>query len=50
MREPDGHTLSPTALVHEAYMRLIDYSRMEFNGRAHFLLSDVSKNWWEITS
>ena len=36
-REPDGHTLSPTALVHEAYMRLIDYSRMEWNGRAHFL-------------
>jgi len=36
-REPDGHTLSPTALVHEAYMRLIDYSRMEWTGRAHFL-------------
>ena len=36
-REPDGHTLSPTALVHEAYMRLIDYSRMEWQGRAHFM-------------
>jgi len=36
-REPDGHTLSPTALVHEAYMRLIDYSRMEWNGRSHFM-------------
>jgi RNA polymerase sigma factor (TIGR02999 family) len=36
-REPDGHTLSPTALVHEAYIRLIDYSRMEWNGRSHFL-------------
>jgi RNA polymerase sigma factor (TIGR02999 family) len=36
-REPEGHTLSPTALVHEAYMRLIDYSRMEWTGRAHFL-------------
>ena len=36
-REPDGHTLSPTALVHEAYMRLIDYSRMEWAGRAHFM-------------
>jgi len=23
---------------------------LETNGRAHFLLSDVSKNWWEITS
>ena len=36
-REPDGHTLSPTALVHEAYMRLIDYSRMQWTGRAHFM-------------
>jgi RNA polymerase sigma-70 factor, ECF subfamily len=36
-REPDGHTLSPTALVHEAYMRLIDYSRMEWTGKAHFM-------------
>jgi RNA polymerase sigma-70 factor (ECF subfamily) len=36
-QEPDGHTLSPTALVHEAYMRLVDYSRMEWSGRAHFL-------------
>ena len=35
--ERDGHTLSPTALVHEAYMRLIDYNRMEWSGRAHFL-------------
>jgi RNA polymerase sigma factor (TIGR02999 family) len=37
VREPDGHTLSPTALVHEAYMRLIDYSKMEWNGRSHFM-------------
>src|SRR5829696_5103745 len=36
-REPDGHTLSPTPVVHEAYMRLIDYSRMEWAGRAHFM-------------
>ena len=36
-REPDGHTLSPTSLVHEAYMRLIDYTRMEWTGRAHFM-------------
>lgn len=35
--ERDGHTLSPTALVHEAYMRLIDYNRVEWTGRAHFL-------------
>jgi RNA polymerase sigma-70 factor, ECF subfamily len=36
-REPDGHTLSPTALVHEAYMRLTGYTRMDWSGRAHFL-------------
>jgi RNA polymerase sigma-70 factor, ECF subfamily len=36
-REPDGHTLSPTALVHEAYMRLIDYTRLEWANRAHFM-------------
>lgn len=36
-REPDGHTLSPTALVHEAYMRLVDYQRIEWSGRAHFM-------------
>lgn len=36
-REPDGHTFSPTALVHEAYMRLIDYTRLEWANRAHFM-------------
>jgi RNA polymerase sigma factor (TIGR02999 family) len=35
--ERDGHTLSPTALVHEAYLRLIDYNRVEWAGRVHFL-------------
>jgi RNA polymerase sigma factor (TIGR02999 family) len=35
--EPDGHTLSPTALVHEAYMRLIDQTRVQWNGRGHFM-------------
>jgi len=36
-REPDGHTLGATALVHEAYVRLVDISRVEWNDRAHFL-------------
>lgn len=36
-REPDGHTLTPTALLHEAFLRLIDYRRMSWNGRSHFL-------------
>jgi RNA polymerase sigma factor (TIGR02999 family) len=35
-RERDGHTLQPTALVHEAYVRLIDQRRVDWHGRAHF--------------
>jgi RNA polymerase sigma factor (TIGR02999 family) len=34
--EPTGHTLQPTALVHEAYMRLIDQRRVRWRNRAHF--------------
>ena len=36
-RERSEHTLQPTALVNEAYMRLIDQSRVEWQSRAHFL-------------
>ena len=36
-RERQGHTLQPTALVHEAYSRLVDQDRVEWRGRAHFL-------------
>ena len=36
-REPSGHTLNPTALVHEAFLRLIDQKRVEWQGRTHFL-------------
>ena len=35
-RERAGHTLQTTALVHEAYTRLVDYKRMEWQSRAHF--------------
>jgi len=31
-----GHTLQPTALVHEAYARLIDQTRIEWRDRTHF--------------
>src|SRR5262249_13629321 len=31
-----GHTLQPTALVHEAYLRLLDQTRIEVKNRAHF--------------
>ncbi len=35
-RERDGHTLQTTALVNEAYMRLIDWKSAKFDNRAHF--------------
>ena len=35
-RESDEVTLQATALVHEAYLRLIDQSRVEWRNRAHF--------------
>jgi RNA polymerase sigma factor (TIGR02999 family) len=35
-RERAGHTLQTTALVHEAYMRLIDQKEMKWQNRAHF--------------
>ena len=35
-RERPGHSLQTTALVNEAYMRLVDYNRMEWQDRAHF--------------
>jgi len=35
-RERGGHTLETTALVHEAYLRLVDQSRTELQSRAHF--------------
>jgi RNA polymerase sigma-70 factor, ECF subfamily len=35
-RERPGHTLQPTALVHEAYLRLADGASIEWEGRAHF--------------
>ena len=36
-RERAGHTLQPTALVHEAYLRLVDQDRVAWQGRAHFM-------------
>lgn len=35
--ERPGHTLSTTALVHEAYLRLVDQGRARLAGRRHFL-------------
>ena len=35
-RERVGHTLQPTALVHEAYLRLVDQRQVGWQSRAHF--------------
>lgn len=34
--EDPGHTLNTTALVHEAYLRLVDLRRVEWRDRTHF--------------
>src|SRR4029453_13549952 len=36
-RERPGHTLQPTALVNEAYLRLVDVRRGSWQNRPHFL-------------
>ena len=35
-KEQQGHTLQPTALVHEAYLRLVGQKRPDFQNRKHF--------------
>jgi RNA polymerase sigma factor (TIGR02999 family) len=35
--EKANHTLQPTALVHEVYLRLIDQRQVDWQNRAHFL-------------
>ena len=35
-KERQGHTLQPTALVHEAYLRLVDQSNPNWQNRSHF--------------
>src|SRR6187200_2763092 len=34
--ERPDHTLQPTALIHEAYLRLVSDPPVEWNGRVHF--------------
>jgi RNA polymerase sigma factor (TIGR02999 family) len=36
VNEPAGHTLQPTALVHEAWLRLVDSPSRSWQNRAHF--------------
>jgi len=40
-RERPGHSLQTTALVNEAYMRLVDYKRMKWQNRAHFFAASA---------
>lgn len=35
-REPKSNTLQPTALVHEAYVRLVKQANVDWQGRTHF--------------
>src|ERR1700676_4335301 len=35
-KEREGHTLQPTALVHEAYLRLVDQKNPNWQSRSHF--------------
>ena len=34
--ERTGHTLSPTDLVHEAYSKMVDQTRVDWRGKTHF--------------
>jgi RNA polymerase sigma-70 factor (ECF subfamily) len=34
--EPPGHDLQPTALINEAYLRLVDWKNIQWADRAHF--------------
>lgn len=36
-RERSAHTLQPTALVHEAYLALVNHDRIDWQGKTHFL-------------
>jgi RNA polymerase sigma factor (TIGR02999 family) len=54
--ERDGHTLNATALVHEAYFKLVGQERVEWKGRAHFFaiasqaMRRILINWAEARS
>lgn len=44
--ERAGHTLSTKALVHEAYLKLVDFNRIDWQNRLHFfgIASQVMRN------
>src|SRR5881628_2996612 len=44
--EAPGQTLQPTALVHEAWLRLVGNENQKWNGRAHFFGAAAGKQDW----
>lgn len=44
--ERSGHTLSTSALVHEAYLKLVDFNRINWQNRRHFygIASQIMRN------
>ncbi|MCA1619011.1 MAG: hypothetical protein LC795_06800 [Acidobacteria bacterium] len=46
-RERPGHTLQTSALVNEAYVRLIDWKNVRWQNRAHFFAVSAgrSRRW-----
>ena len=46
--QPAGHTLQPTALIHEAYLKLVNQGQRTFQSRTHFSRSPrwrCAKSW-----
>ena len=44
-RESSAHTLQPTALVNEAYLRLIGANQVDWTGRTHFFSAAAEAMW-----
>ena len=47
-RERDGHVLQTSALINEAYIRLIDWKSVKWQNRAHFFgvaASMIAVSW-----
>src|SRR5438034_2498798 len=50
-RERSDHTLQSTALVHEAYLRMVDQKNVRWQNRAHFFGVRRSRSgisWWTM--
>ncbi len=43
--EHPGHTLQSAALVHEAYLRLVDQEPLRLDNRAHFSIGRTFSPW-----